>query len=56
MNPRVDEMVFNEVSGVPGFYQGVLESAAALTFGPAVKVELVASDGTEATYRRIFTG
>ena len=52
---RVDEMVFNEVSGVPGFYQGVLETAGKMTFGvDLVKIELVSSDGTRATYRRSF--
>lgn len=49
--PYVEEIWFNDVTGCPGFYLGLLEGGVAHTTNGERQVVLVSTNGDEATYR-----
>lgn len=48
--PRIDEVWFNDVTGVPGFYWGMLEGGISHSNGSARKVTLERTDGPSAVF------
>ena len=50
-DPIIDEVWMNDVSGLPGYYLGLLEGGMFHTMGFMNTVTLERTDGTEAVYR-----
>ncbi len=48
--PLTNELWFNDVSGLPGFYLGLLQGGMHHSSGNTYRIELVRSDGVEAVY------
>lgn len=51
-SPLIEELWINDVTGLPGYYQGLLERGTFHTAGYETGYSLVRCDGVEAVFRR----